>query len=298
MPRSSKKVGTARAAEPEYELFDTGVFAENRYFDVFVEYAQAAVDDMLMRITVHNRGPEAATLHVLPQLFFRNTWAWRNGAAKPRLALQDGHVEVHHDHLGEYHWYADQGPSFLFTDNETNTRRLYGVPNAGYAKDAFHERVVNENVRAVNPSHEGTKAAAWYRLDVPAGGSVEIRTRLAKQAHPKPFADFDATFAERVREADEFYAEVQHDLARRRSPPGAAPGVRRNDLEQAVLLLRRAGMAEGRRDTDSRRRRSASTAATGNGTISTTPTSSRCRTNGNTRGTPRGTSRFTRCRSR
>jgi hypothetical protein len=199
--------------EPEYELLDTGVFAEDRYFDVFVEYAQANLEDVLMRVTVHNRGPEAATLHVLPQLVFRNTWAWRNGAAKPRLALQAGHVVAHLDHPGEYHWYADQGPALLFTDNETNTRCLYSVPNAGYAKDGFHERVVNGNVRAVNPAQEGTKAAAWYRLDVPAGGSAQVRTRLSKQAHEQPFADFDATLAARVREADEFYAGVQHDLA-------------------------------------------------------------------------------------
>jgi hypothetical protein len=199
--------------EPEYELLDTGVFAEDRYFDVFVENAQAKLEDVLMRVTVNNRGPEAATLHVLPQLVFRNTWAWRNGAAKPRLALQAGHVVAHLDHPGEYHWYADQGPALLFTDNETNTRCLYSVPNAGYAKDGFHERVVNGNVRAVNPAQEGTKAAAWYQLDVPAGGSAQVRTRLSKQAHEQPFADFDATLAARVREADEFYAGVQHDLA-------------------------------------------------------------------------------------
>jgi hypothetical protein len=199
-------------SEPEYELLDTGVFAENRYFDVFVEYAQANVDDVLMRITVHNRGPEAATLHVLPQLFFRNTWCWRNGTTKPQLAQRGEYVLVQHDTLGEYHWYTDGSPSLLFTENETNCQRLYGVPNAGYVKDGFHERVVNENVRAVNPSRYGTKAAAWYRLDVPAGGSDEIRTRLAKAPRPQPFADFDATFAARVREADEFYDEVQHDL--------------------------------------------------------------------------------------
>jgi len=200
-------------SEPEYELFDTGVFAENRYFDVFVEYAQADVDDVLMRITVHNRGPETATLHALPQLFFRNTWCWRNGAAKPHLAQRGENVLVQHDTLGEYHWYADGSPAFLFTENETNCHRLYDVPNTGYVKDAFHERVVNENLRAVNPAQEGTKAAAWYRLDIPAGGSTEIRTRLTKAAQPHPFADFDATFAERLREADEFYDEVQHDLA-------------------------------------------------------------------------------------
>src|SRR5262249_40656348 len=120
--------------QTEYELLDTGVFTENRYFDVFVEYAQSDIDDVLMRITVHNRGPEAAALHVLPQLFFRNTWSWRNGAARPRLALQDGHVLAHHDVLGEYHWYVCNEPDavILFTDNETNTQRLYDIPNAGY----------------------------------------------------------------------------------------------------------------------------------------------------------------------
>src|SRR4029453_4061014 len=107
--------GRARS-EPEYELLDTGVFAQNRYFDVFVEYAQANVDDVLMRITAHNRGPEAATLHVLPQLVPRNPWAWRKGAAKAHLAQRDGHVLVQHDVLGEYHWYTDGNPSLLFTE--------------------------------------------------------------------------------------------------------------------------------------------------------------------------------------
>jgi hypothetical protein len=198
--------------EPEYELIDTGVFAANRYFDVFVEYTQADVDDVLMRITVHNRGPESGSLHVLPQLFFRNTWCWRNGVAKPRIALADGHVIARHHALGDYHWYVDEGASFLFTDNETNTHRLYGLPNTGYVKDAFHERIVGGNDAAVNPALAGTKAAAEYRRDVPAGRSVQIRSRLAKQLHSQPFAEFDATFAARLREADEFYDEVQHDL--------------------------------------------------------------------------------------
>ncbi|HKS55244.1 MAG TPA: hypothetical protein VJS12_08165 [Steroidobacteraceae bacterium] len=198
--------------QPEYELLDTGAFADNRYFDVFVEYAQANVDDVLMRITVHNRGADSAALHILPQLIFRNTWSWRNGAARPRLALQDSHVEVHHEQLGDYHWYVDNGSTFLFTDNETNAQRLYDVPNTGYVKDAFHERVIGNRPDAVNPAFCGTKAAAWYRLDIPGGGAIEIRTRLAKPTHTHPFADFDAIFAARIREADEFYAEVQHDL--------------------------------------------------------------------------------------
>jgi hypothetical protein len=210
--------------ESEYELIDTGVLAANRYFDVFVEYAQAEVDDVLMRITVHNRGPEAASLHVLPQLFFRNTWCWRHGVAKPRMALNHGHVEVQHEQLGEYRWHVQGGevprvhgtgpsPTLLFTDNETNTQRLYGTANSGYVKDAFHERVVHDRTAAVNPAHEGTKASAWYQLDVPAGSAVTIRTRLARPAHTLPFADFDATFAARIREADEFYGEIQQDLA-------------------------------------------------------------------------------------
>jgi hypothetical protein len=198
--------------EPEYELFDTGAFAENRYFDVFVEYAQANVDDVLMRVTVHNRGPERAPLHVLPQLSFRNTWSWRNGAAKPRLAALDAYIEVHHEHLGDYPWHLDSDPTLLFTENETNARCLYGIAADGYFKDAFHERVVGNRVDAVNPALEGTKAAAWYRLDVPAGGAIEIRTRLAKPLHEQPFADFAAIFAARIREADEFYADVQCDL--------------------------------------------------------------------------------------
>ena len=205
--------GRRGRAETEYELVDTGAFVDNRYFDVFVEYAQAQIDDVLMRITVHNRAPEAASLHVLPQLLFRNTWCWRKGAAKPGMALKDGHVEVHHDVLGEYRWYVDEGAELLFTENETNMQRLYDVPNAGYVKDAFHERVVHDNVAAVNPAQQGTKAAAWYRLDVPPGNSVEIRVRLAKAAHPHAFADFDAIFVTRLREADEFYAEIQHDLS-------------------------------------------------------------------------------------
>jgi hypothetical protein len=199
--------------EPEYELVDTGVFAENRYFDVFVEYAQADIDDMLMRITVHNRGPAAAPLHVLPQLVFRNTWRWKNGAPRPSMVLSSDHVLVAHEDLGAYHWYVDGSPTFLFTANETNTERLYGIETDGYAKDAFHERIVNGKTTAVNPAHEGTKAAAWFQAEIPAGGSIMFRARLAKQPTPKPFADFDSTFAARKREADEFYDEVQHDLA-------------------------------------------------------------------------------------
>jgi Mannosylglycerate hydrolase MGH1-like glycoside hydrolase domain len=199
---------------PEYELLDTGAFTDNRYFDVFVEYARAGIDDVFMRVTVHNRGPESAVVHVLPQLWFRNTWRWKDGSARPRLHLDsDGHIIAEHTELGARHLYADSKPRLLFTDNETNAARLYGVANAGYVKDAFHERVVNGNEAAVNPAGEGTKAAAWYRLDVPAGGSSEVRLRLADAPQSRPFAAFASVFEARLREADEFYAEVQHDIA-------------------------------------------------------------------------------------
>jgi hypothetical protein len=198
---------------PEYELLDTGVFEDNRYFDVFIEYARAGIDDVLMRVTVHNRGPEPATVHLLPQLWFRNTWAWKHSAARPRLHLDaHDHVVAQHRGLGTYHLYAERAERFLFTDNDTNTARLYGTPNAGYVKDAFHERVVNGNEAAVNPANKGTKVAAWYRLNVPAGGSAEARLRLTNESMPQPFADFEDVFAARVREADEFYAQVQHDI--------------------------------------------------------------------------------------
>ena len=198
---------------PEYELLDTGVFEGNRYFDVFIEYARGGVDDVLMRVTAHNRGPEDAVLHVLPQIWFRNSWRWSHGAPQPKLRQQGhDHVVAEHAERGAYHFYAAQPHDQLFTDNETNTARLYGHANAGFVKDAFHERVVNGNEIAVNPAKEGTKAAAWYRLTVPAGGSVEVRLRLSHDAKSRPFADFDSVFEQRLQEADDFYASVQHDI--------------------------------------------------------------------------------------
>jgi mannosylglycerate hydrolase MGH1-like protein len=198
---------------PEYELLDTGAFDGNRYFDVFIEYARAGIDDVLMRVTAHNRGPEDAVLHVLPQLWFRNTWRWSHGAPRPQLRRQGpDHIVAEHAELGTYHFYAAQPHDLLFTDNETNTARLYGHANAGFVKDAFHERVVNDDQAAVNPANAGTKAAAWYRLTVPAGGSIELRLRLSQEATPRPFSDFDKVFEQRRQEADDFYASVQHDI--------------------------------------------------------------------------------------
>jgi Glycosyl hydrolase family 63 C-terminal domain len=199
--------------QPEYELIDTGAFADNRYFDVFVEYAQADPKDILMRVTIHNRGAEAAELHALPQLHFRNTWSWKHGEVRPRLKQEGTHVVAEHAELGTYRCYADGAPEWLFTENDTNTPRLYGTDTKGYFKDAFHDRVVQGREEATNPGLEGTKAAAWHRLTVPAGGSVTLRLRLTKDGIARPFERFDALFAERLRDADDFYGAIQHGLA-------------------------------------------------------------------------------------
>jgi hypothetical protein len=200
---------------PECELLDTGVFDDDRYWDVFVEYAKAAPDDVLMRVTVHNRGPEAATIHVLPQLWFRNTWSWSTGGAKPQLSLTTrGSVAAQHGELGSFNLYSEAKPEVLFCENETNACRLYGQSQAtGPVKDAFHEYIVHGRHEAVNPARFGTKAGVLHRVTIPPGGAHQFRLRLSQAPKPKPFSDFDTVFARRIQEADEFYAELQQDMA-------------------------------------------------------------------------------------
>ena len=170
--------------EFEYELIDTGVFDDDRYFDVFVEYAKADAEDILIRVTVHNRGPEAASLHLLPTLWFRNTWSWGRTTPKPVLREADGAIHVSHPELGDYTLSCDGAPELLFTENESNAHRLWGQPNASpWVKDAFHQYVVSGDAEAVNPARTGTKAAARYVLDVPAGGSLAVRLRLSVAAN-------------------------------------------------------------------------------------------------------------------
>jgi hypothetical protein len=199
---------------PEFELVDTGVFAESRYFDVQVEYAKGDTDDVLIRIAVTNRGPEAASLRLLPTVWFRNTWTWEPGAARPELhAHGAGTIRLQEPTYGTRWLYCEGPDRLLFTDNETNTARLFGVPNAGFVKDAIDDFVVHGRHEAVNPALRGTKAAADYRLDVPAGGTAAVRLRLSDRSPERlpdgPFGPaFDQTVARRLREADEFYAEV------------------------------------------------------------------------------------------
>ena len=205
--------------ELEYELIDTGVFDEDRYFDVFVEYAKSSPEECFIQITVANRGPETATIHLLPTLWFRNTWSWWPGA-KPRLAAAKGPdgasvVAASHSELGDRWLYCDGAPPLLFTENDTNTARLFDTPNASpYVKDAFHAFVVHGNTSAVNPAEAGTKAAAHYQLEVAAGQSVAVRLCLTDATQvTHPFARFDETIEARRREADEFYRSCTPDSA-------------------------------------------------------------------------------------
>jgi hypothetical protein len=208
--------------DPEYELLDTGVFDGDRYFDVFVEYAKAAPDDLLVRITAHNRGPDRAPLHLLPTLWFRNTWSWQGGveAGIPRpslrLAGKDG-VTAEHERLGRLHLVAAvgagkaEGPRWLFTENETNAARLYGSANAtAHVKDGFHDLLVARRADAVHPE-AGTKCAAHFRADLPPGGSVELRLRLSPRQRTRASGlgeGFEEVFAARRKEADELYARM------------------------------------------------------------------------------------------
>jgi len=199
---------------PEFELTDTGAFDDDRYFDVFAEYGKNSPNDILIRITIWNRGPEPARLHLLPTLWFRNTWSW--GAifdeftAKPSLALiRAGLVEAQHGELGEYQFAYEKEGEALFTENETNAMRLFDVQNSSpYVKDAFHEYIVHGRKDAVNPNRTGTKFSPCYALEVDAGGSETIRLRLSAKAEApaEPFIGFDEILNRRKQEADEFYA--------------------------------------------------------------------------------------------
>jgi Glycosyl hydrolase family 63 C-terminal domain len=196
--------------ELEYELLDTGIFDEDRYFDVFVEYAKADPEDTLIRITVHNRGPEAAELHVLPTLWFRNTWSWEEGEKKPVLGAVDADkIYASHPEIGGYTLQCEGTSELLFTDNESNTRRLWGHPSASpYVKDAFHRYLIDRADNAINPGKTGTKAAAHYRLNVPAGGSSVVRLRLNTKTTKDAFSTFDQVFKSRLAEANEFYERI------------------------------------------------------------------------------------------
>ncbi len=208
---------------PEFELLDTGVLEGDRYFDVFVEYAKASPEDVLIQIAIANRGPETATLRVLPHLWFRNTWAWDENSSKPHVKVADHHfgystVEAFHPEFGTYWLYCQSHENWitpddrlLFTENKSNDEHLFGVANSTpYVKDGIHRYVVNGETDAVNPAQLGTKFAADYTIDVPSGQTRWIKLRLTNQGNlDSPFSgEFDAILQTRTREADEFYEKV------------------------------------------------------------------------------------------
>jgi hypothetical protein len=286
---------------PEFELTDTGVFNEGRYFDVFAEYAKTTPEHILIRIRVANRGPEAATIHVLPQLWYRNLWSWGvehdHVKEKPTMFTKDNAIVLQHETLGagEFRYArASDGtePTPLFTENESNTQRLWGVDNASpYVKDAFHRHVVNGEAGAVNPARTGTKAALHYVLTIPAGAERTIDLQLAVGKKPVSVAfggAFDTEFARAQREADEFYARPPRPTSAMSSDRATPACCGRSN--SFITSCRSGSTATPRRLN---RPRAASAGATRTGATSTAATSSRCPISGNTRGSPRGTSRST-----
>ncbi|HOW53080.1 MAG TPA: hypothetical protein PLR60_00395 [Syntrophorhabdaceae bacterium] len=226
-------------AQMEYELIDTGIFEDDRYFDVFVEYAKAAPEDILIRITVCNRGPDPAPVHVLPTLWFRNTWSWPGGGSRPYLGPIETQkhraVQAHHTDplfqgaISDYILRCDGDPVLLFTENETNNERIFGTPNAGpYVKDGINDCVVHGKRAAVNPEKTGTRASAHYRLEIAAGDCAVIKLRLSAASTAikgGAFGSaFDGVFSARLREADLFYRSV--------TPPDAG--------EDAASIMRQA----------------------------------------------------------
>jgi hypothetical protein len=195
----------------EFELIDTGVFNADRYFDVFVEYAKADIEDILVKISVTNHGPEAASLNLLPTIWFRNTWSWdHNGDGRPGLRRTDRNViELNHSELGKRWLHCDDSPELLFTENDTNVQRLFNAANGThFVKDGINDYIVHGNQQAVNTEQVGTKAAANYKLNIGPGEAATIRLRLTNKEGHDAFANFDQTFAARLHEADEFYDSV------------------------------------------------------------------------------------------
>jgi hypothetical protein len=193
--------------QTEHELIDTDYFEGDRYFDVITEYAKDGADDILIRITVVNRGPERARLHVLPTIWFRNLWSWGRAGERPYAQQSSPQkMSLWEPSMGRYELWMSPPKELLFTENETNTERLYGYPSAKrFYKDAFHRYLIGGDTQAVNPADTGTKACGWFDWELESGESREIRLRLSSPGHPSPEQDFDTIFAARIHEADQFY---------------------------------------------------------------------------------------------
>lgn len=200
-------------AEPEFELLDTGIFDEDKYFDVFIEYAKAGKDDILIKITVHNRGNEDAAINILPTFWFRNTWSWGIDDYKPKMTCcNDGSISIQHQQMGKFLLHSESEKCHrLFCENETNVKRLHGVDKSGYFKDGINEYIIRNNENAVN-SEGGSKVALNYDRIMPARSSVTIRLRLESTNNSAPFEDFEKIFSMRSNETDEYYKELQQEV--------------------------------------------------------------------------------------
>jgi hypothetical protein len=199
--------------DPEFELIDTGLFDQNRYFDVFVEYAKADTEDILIRITVHNRGPEQASLHLLPTLWFRNTWDWGYSNVQPSLfAISHNAIEARHEQLGNYFLYSEDCEELLFCDNQTNNPKLYNYQDGKkYYKDGINDYLIHQS-HSINPDRGGTKASINIPCSIDPTQSKSIRLRLCKNQSPNPFETFDSIFQQRITEADQFYGAIQQQI--------------------------------------------------------------------------------------
>src|SRR5215475_7707011 len=290
--------------DPEFELIDTGCFDANRYFDVFVEYAKASPEDVCIRIEIANRGAETAELTLLPTIWFRNTWSWGSDIRRPRFKQGEpmNHtsvIEMDHEYYGLRRLFFEGQPTLLFTENETNTRRLYGEQEGPrYAKDSFHDYIVDGDKKAVNPELTGSKAAAHYVLTLAPGAMQSIRLRFTNEEWNGRFTkqNFDAVFTKRIREANEFYdalapSGLSEDarLVQRQAFAGLLWGKQFYHYEVSRWLK-----GDGLEPEPPPQRLHGRNS---DWTHLYMPTSSPCRTNGNFLGTPPGIWHFTASRS-
>ncbi len=207
----NRKIGKDK---PEYELIDAGVFEENRYFDVTVEYAKPAPNDIYLRISAHNLGPDTARIDLIPQLWFRNTWAWEPDDPRPKMTEEkDRSVKSVHPRLGTFYFYATDESELMFCENETNHRRLFGSEiSHAICKDGIHDYIIDQREEALQQGG-GTKAGYHQRFSVPSGETVSVVVRLVDQPQSSPLRNAEKVFEEAIRDADEFYHEIQKDVA-------------------------------------------------------------------------------------